>query len=101
MGLTGLAVMAVAITATLTTVNAGSNESDLLSQNLEALTQGEWAGWSKGYRMDNVWKITGGGAQGGPGGGGGNVEGMYINCCRESKYETDACNRMAQSMLCN
>jgi hypothetical protein len=38
MGLTGLAVMAAAITATVTTINATATESDLLSQNLEALT---------------------------------------------------------------
>lgn len=41
MGLTGLVVMAAAITATLTTVNGTSNDSGLLSQNLEALTNGE------------------------------------------------------------
>jgi hypothetical protein len=41
MGLTGLAIMAAAITATVTTVNATTTESDLLSQNLEALTQYE------------------------------------------------------------
>lgn len=41
MGLTGLAVMAAAITATVTSVNANSTESDLMTKNIEALTQGE------------------------------------------------------------
>ena len=40
-GLAGLAIMAAAVTATVTSVNANSTESDLLSQNLEALTQSE------------------------------------------------------------
>ena len=40
-GLAGLAIMAVAIAATVASVNTNSTESDLLSQNIEALTQDE------------------------------------------------------------
>lgn len=44
MGLTGLAVMAAAVTATISSVNANSTEFDLLSQNIEALTNDEQGG---------------------------------------------------------
>ena len=40
-GLAGLAIMAAAVTATVTSVNTNSTESNLLLQNLEALTQSE------------------------------------------------------------
>ncbi len=43
-GLAGLAVMAAAVTVTVSSVNANSPESNLLTKNLEALTQGE-SGW--------------------------------------------------------
>ncbi len=43
-GLAGLAVMAAAVTVTISSVNANSPESDLLTKNLEALTRGEFEG---------------------------------------------------------
>ncbi len=48
LGLASLAIMAVAICVTVSSVNANSTESDLLSQNLEALTRGE-SGFDKNY----------------------------------------------------
>lgn len=41
MGLTALAIMANAITATITSINVATSESDLLSVNIEVLTQNE------------------------------------------------------------
>ncbi len=40
-GLAGLAVMAAAVTVTVSSVNANTLESNLLTKNLEALSRGE------------------------------------------------------------
>ena len=48
-GLAGLAIMATAVVVTVSTVNANSSKlSDLLTKNLEAITQNESVGY-KGY----------------------------------------------------
>ena len=45
-GLAGLAIMAAAVAATVASVNANSNDTDLLNRNLEALTSGESGNYS-------------------------------------------------------
>ncbi len=41
LGLASLVIMAVAVCVTVSSVNANATESDLLSKNIEALSQGE------------------------------------------------------------
>jgi hypothetical protein len=94
-----VAIAAVAGVA-INNANSAPKMSDLMTKNLELLTQSEWDGWSIGYQMDRKWLISGGGVGGGSGSGSGSVEGEWIYCCERST-STDACNRMGQSMLCN